>query len=35
VLEKVFTGLVMLSYGEVVGDVEIRTFGTVSNPEEG
>jgi flagellar biosynthesis protein FlhA len=35
VLEKVFPGLVMLSYGEVVGDVEIRTFGTVSNPEEG
>jgi hypothetical protein len=34
-LEKVFPGLVMLSYGELVGDVEIRTFAMVPNPENG
>jgi flagellar biosynthesis protein FlhA len=34
-LEKVFPSLVMLSYGELVGDVEIKTFGMVPNPENG
>jgi flagellar biosynthesis protein FlhA len=34
-LEKVFPGLIMLSYGELVGDVEIKTFGMVPNPESG
>jgi len=33
VLDKIIPGLVMLSYGEIVGDVEIRTFGTLPNPE--
>jgi len=33
VLAKIFPGLVMLSYGEIVGEVELRTFGTVSDPE--
>lgn len=33
VLDKIIPGLVMLSYGELVGDVEIRTFGTLPNPE--
>ncbi|MEZ5339548.1 MAG: flagellar biosynthesis protein FlhA [bacterium] len=34
VFVKLFPGLVMLSYGEIAGDVEIRTFATVANPEE-
>jgi hypothetical protein len=34
-LEKVFPSLVMLSYGEIVGDIELRTFGMVPNPESG
>jgi len=33
VLAKIFPGLVMLSYGEIVGEVELRTFGTVTDPE--
>ena len=33
ILEKIFPGVVMLSYGEIVGDVEIKTFGMVQNPE--
>lgn len=33
VLDKIFPGIVMLSYGEIVGDVEIKTFGMVQNPE--
>jgi flagellar biosynthesis protein FlhA len=34
VFEKIFPGMVMLSYGEIAGEVEIRTFGLVANPEE-
>jgi len=33
VLEKIFPGIAMLSYAELVGDVEIKTFGMVQNPE--
>lgn len=33
VLDKIIPGLVMLSYGEIVGDVEIKTFGTLPNPD--
>lgn len=35
IFEKIFPGLVMLSYGEIVGNIEIKTFGTVPNPAEG
>jgi len=35
VLAKVFPGLVMLSYAEIVGDMEIKTFGTVPNRRRG
>lgn len=34
VFEKIFPGMVMLSYGEIAGEVEIRTFALVANPEE-
>jgi flagellar biosynthesis component FlhA len=33
VLDRIFPGVVMLSYGELVGDVDVRTFGVVQNPE--
>lgn len=33
VLEKIIAGVIVLSYGEIVGDVEIKTFGVVENPE--
>jgi flagellar biosynthesis protein FlhA len=33
VLDRIFPGIVMLSYGELVGDVDVRTFGVVQNPE--
>ena len=35
VLDKIFPGLIMISYGEIVGNIEIKTFGTVPNPAEG
>jgi len=35
VLDKIFPGVVMLSYGEIVGEVDIRTFGMVQAPEAG
>ena len=34
VFAKLFGGMVMLSYGEIAGDVEIRTFASIANPEE-
>ncbi len=33
VLEKIFPGVVLLSYAEIIGEVEIKTFGMVENPE--
>jgi flagellar biosynthesis protein FlhA len=33
VLDRIFPGVVMLSYGELIGDVDVRTFGVVQNPE--
>jgi flagellar biosynthesis protein FlhA len=33
VLEKIFPGIAMLSYAELVGEIEIKTFGMVQNPE--
>jgi len=33
VLEKIILGVVVLSYGEIVGDVEIKTFGIVQDPD--
>jgi flagellar biosynthesis protein FlhA len=33
VLDRIFPGVVMLSYGELVGDVEVHTFGVVQNTE--
>jgi flagellar biosynthesis protein FlhA len=33
VLEKIFPGVVLLSYAEIIGDVELKTFGMVENPE--
>jgi len=33
ILAKVFPGLVMLSYGEIVGEIEIRTIATIIDPE--
>ena len=35
VLEKIFPGVVLLSYAEIIGEVEIKTFGMVENPELG
>ncbi|MCH7472327.1 flagellar biosynthesis protein FlhA, partial [bacterium] len=34
VLERVIRGIVVLSYGEIVGDVELKTFAMIENPEE-
>jgi len=33
VLEKLFKGVVVLSYGEINSEVELKTFGIVENPE--
>ncbi|MBN2082985.1 flagellar biosynthesis protein FlhA [bacterium] len=33
ILAKVFPGLVMLSYGEIVGEIDIRTIATIMDPE--
>jgi flagellar biosynthesis protein FlhA len=34
ILAKIIPDMVMLSYGELAGEVELKTFGTVENPEE-
>jgi flagellar biosynthesis protein FlhA len=35
VLEKIFPGVVVLSYAEITSEVEVKTFGMVENPEGG
>ncbi len=32
-LEKLFKGVVVLSYGEIAGELELKTLGTVENPD--